>query len=262
MLEMLNGASKDDLLTWWNLDDESNPTYRDYMYTGGFYHKNLRGNVVGHLKNNGTRIVRINGKNYHYEKVLNWIKYGYLVDNTEIICFKLGLEAEVFSHARKVYNGIIQRVSKTTRYENVRLDSSVNTLDKWLSWCVNQQGFMCVDLSGNLFQADKDILGDYNDRKYSSDNVVFVPAEVNQLAIRSKSPFGKGVQYQKDKKKPYRAYMSVHNTPTGLGYYHTPEEANAVYRSARFDYIDDIESKYGGMVDDRVWSALMRDEYL
>lgn len=257
-LETLNGASREDLLSWWNLEDEGNPTYNDYIYTGGFQQRNLIGKPVGHLKKNGT----INNKTYHYEKVLNWIKYGELVDNQEVIRVKLGIETELFNHARNIYNSITQRVSKIERYENVRLDESVNTLDKWLSWCVNQRGFMCVDLSGNLFQADKDVLGDYNDRKYSADNVVFVPIEVNQLAIRTKSPFGKGVQYQEHRKKPYRAYMNIYNKPTGLGYYHTPEEANAAYRSARFDYIDEIEYKYAGMVDDRVWSALMREEFL
>ena len=36
----------------------------------------LYGKEVGFVADNGTRIVNVKGKTYHYEKVLNWIKYG------------------------------------------------------------------------------------------------------------------------------------------------------------------------------------------
>ena len=69
----------------------------------------------------------------------------------------------------------------------------------------------------------------------------------------------KGVQFQKCKKKPYRAYINIDGKPIGLGYYYTEEEANERYKIARLNRIDDLYIKYKDKVDTRVWNALRSD---
>lgn len=51
------------------------------------------------------------------------------------------------------------------------------TYDNWVSWAENQAGFMHEDVNGNLYQLDKDILGD--SKLYHEDVCVFVPPYLN-----------------------------------------------------------------------------------
>lgn len=51
------------------------------------------------------------------------------------------------------------------------------TYDSWVSWAENQAGFMHEDVNGNLYQLDKDILGD--SKLYHEDVCVFVPPYLN-----------------------------------------------------------------------------------
>ena len=69
----------------------------------------------------------------------------------------------------------------------------------------------------------------------------------------------KSVQFLKGKKKPYRAYINIVGKSIGLGYYYTEEEANAQYKIARHNRIDDLYLKYKDKVDTRVWDAIRSD---
>ena len=66
------------------------------------------------------------------------------------------------------------------------------------------------------------------------------------------SDLKKGAQFQKGRKKPYRAYININGKPIGLGYYYTEEEANVQYKIARLNRIDDLYLKYKDKVDPRV----------
>lgn len=256
-MNSLNGVTKEFLLSVWNLDDENNPIWCNKEYLYKIRQMKLYGKPVGHVNGCGTRIVIVGGVNYKYENVLNWIKYDILGDNREVLYQQSTLTKKEFKIAEHLYNCMVNRVGKVVRYENVTLDESFSTFEKWFNWATKQKGFMCVDLNGNLFQQDKDILSVGLEKTYGVENCVFVPKEINQLATTNRTGLGKGVQVFPEKKKPYRAYISKFGSANGLGYYQTRQEAIEVYREARFDYIDELEEIYGDVVDERVWTKLM-----
>ena len=80
-LETLNGVTREELLSRWDLTDENKPIWKDFEYLCRINALRLYGKEVGFVADNGTRIVNVKGKTYHYEKVLNWIKYGFLGDD-------------------------------------------------------------------------------------------------------------------------------------------------------------------------------------
>ena len=75
-LETLNGVTREELLSRWDLTDENKPIWKDFEYLYRVSAIRLHGKEVGFVSDNGTRIVNVKGKTYHYEKVLTWIKYG------------------------------------------------------------------------------------------------------------------------------------------------------------------------------------------
>ena len=77
------------------------------------------------------------------------------------------------------------------------------------------------------------------------DTCLFIPQELNLMCKPTRnSSLKKGVQFLKGRKKPYRAYINIDGKSTGLGYYHTEEEANERYKIARLSRVDDLYLKY------------------
>ena len=254
-LETLNGVTREELLSRWDLTDENKPIWKDFEYLCRINALRLYGKEVGFVADNGTRIVNVKGKTYHYEKVLNWIKYGFLGDDGEYIQHKYNLTDTEFYKLSARYGGITQRTKNNHRnklYQFVRLHESFSTLDKFVAWCIKQVGYEYYINDIDNWHLDKDILGDENDRMYSANNCVLVPNELNVMAqTKKRNRYGKGVQYQPKKKNPYRAYININGKSVGLGYYKTAEEANAMYVKARQAQVNVLKEKYKGMVDER-----------
>ena len=261
-LETLNGVTIEELLSRWDLTDENKPIWKDFEYLCRINALRLYGKEVGFVADNGTRIVNVKGKTYHYEKVLNWIKYGFLGDDGEYIQHKYNLTDTEFYKLSARYGGIAQRTKNNYRnnlYQFVRLHESFSTLDKFVAWCIKQVGYEHYINDTDNWHLDKDILGDENDKMYSANSCVLVPHEINLMAqTRKRNKHGKGVQYQPNKKNPYRAYINIDGKPIGLGYHSTAEDANAEYVKARQAQVNVLKERYKGMVDDRVWNGLMR----
>ena len=264
-LETLNGVTREELLSRWDLTDETKPTWKDFEYLCRINALRLYGKEVGFVTDNGTRIVNVKGKTYNYEKVLNWIKYGFLGGDGEYIQHKYNLTDTEFYKLSARYGGITQRTKnnhKNNLYQFVRLHESFSTLDKFVAWCIKQVGYEYYINDTDNWHLDKDILGDENDKMYSANNCVLVPSELNVMAqMKKRNKHGKGVQYQPNKKNPYRAYINIDGKPIGLGYHSTAEDANAEYIKARQAQVNCMKEKYKGMVDDRVWNGLMRDVF-
>lgn len=264
-LETLNGVTREELLSRWDLTDENKPIWKDFEYLYRISASRLYGKEVGFVADNGTRIVNVKGKTYHYEKVLNWIKYGFLGDDREYIQHKYNITDTEFYKLSVRYNGINQRTKTDHRnklYQFVNKHESFSTLDKFVAWCIKQVGYEYYINDTDNWHLDKDILGDENDKMYSANSCVLVPHEINAMAqTKKRNKYGKGVQYQPIKKNPYRAYINIDGKPVGLGYYSTAEEANAEYVKARQAQVNVLKERYEGMVDDRVWDGLMRDVF-
>ena len=261
-LETLNGVTREELLSRWDLTDENKPIWKDFDYLCRINAIRLYGKEVGFVADNGTRIVNVKGKTYHYEKVLNWIKYGFLGDDVEYIQYKHNLTGVEFYKLLARYSDINYRINNSKMYQFVRLHESFSTLDKFVAWCIKQVGYEYYINDTDNWHLDKDILGDENDRMYSANSCVLVPNELNLMAqTKKRNKYGKGVQYLPNRKKPYRAYININGKSVGLGYYKTAEEANAEYVKARQAQVNVLKEKYKGMVDDRVWDGLMRDVF-
>ena len=264
-LETLNGVTREELLSRWDLTDENKPIWKDFEYLYRISAVRLYGKEVGFVADNGTRIVSVKGKTYHYEKVLNWIEYGFLGDDREYIQHKYNLTDIEFYKLSVRYNGINQRTKTDHRnklYQFVNKHESFSTLDKFVAWCIKQVGYDYYINDTDNWHLDKDILGNENDKMYSANSCVLVPHEINLMAQTNKrSKYGKGVQYFENRTKPYRAYIRIDGVSHHLGYYKTAEEANAVYIKARQSQVNVLKEKYDGMVDDRVWEGLMREVF-
>lgn len=119
------------------------------------------------------------------------------------------------------------------------------------AWCHTQIGF------GNDWALDKDILIPGN-KVYGPDTCCFVPKSINSLLTYKKSNNGRlpiGVTYHKTGR--YNARVSVEDVRKCLGYFETPEEAVVAYQSAKLNEIKRQAEKYKGLVDDRIYQALL-----
>lgn len=115
------------------------------------------------------------------------------------------------------------------------------------------------------YDIDKDILVKGN-KVYSPETCCFVPSEINVLftkgnASRNGLPVGVSIKSAR-KTKPYVAQLTFFGVHSFLGYYDTPEEAFAVYKSAKESHIKKVAQEYwdAGAIAENVYKAMMRYE--
>ena len=65
-------------------------------------------------------------------------------------------------------------------YIDAHINDDFNTFDKWCEWAETKIGYMCLDDSGNLYQQDKDLLGD-SSGLYGKLTCCFVEPKLNSL---------------------------------------------------------------------------------
>lgn len=158
---------------------------------------------------------------------------------------------------RKEYTqwlGVKSRVGRSTGYLDVTMSDVFSNYDSYLDWAVNQKGWLCNDTKGNIFQIDKDILGDGS--KYSEDFCVFVPACINSMFKRQhNTSLPRGVSKDAYKNK-YRSHAHFGGKHMSFGYYDTVEEAEQVYIKNRNIYCLELLNIYKDNLDDRVLDIL------
>lgn len=112
------------------------------------------------------------------------------------------------------------------------------------------------------YHLDKDVLVKGN-RVYSPETCCFLPIELNSLFTSRKYERGEYPIGVTKKNNKFQVRLSTHTNPYGyLGVYDTPEEAFAVYKSAKEQYIKELAKKYfrEGKITERVYDALMKYE--
>lgn len=125
---------------------------------------------------------------------------------------------------------------------------------KWLNdnyYTVNEEA-MCLD---------KDILIKGN-KIYSPDTCIFVPENINLLFINNKVKRGEcpiGVSYVRRNKK-YQAKCCIGKHEKFLGYYSTPEEAFAAYKTFKEKYIKEIANQYKDLIPEKLYDAMYEYE--
>jgi len=138
-------------------------------------------------------------------------------------------------------------------YEGVTCSKEWLSMTKFIEDVSQMRGY---GLSG--WALDKDIL-QKGSKLYSKDACCFVPAEVNQLLVKSdkaRGEFPVGVYFDKASGK-FRAKLKINGKTKHLGYFTTPEEAFQVYKLAKEAYIKVVAHKWKHLLDERVFQALM-----
>ena len=225
------------------------------------WNKRYAGKKAGYMYGISYR-VSINNKGYKVSDILDMFETGVFVvktrENYKFESLKYSRNADVTGHQQ--WLGIVGRVKRDKLYTNVSISEDFLDFDNYLEWAKEQIGFNTYDDAGLLYHIDKDLLSESDNLIYSKDTCLFIPLELNLMCKPTRnSSLKKGVQFQKHKKKPYRAYINIDGKPTGLGYYYTEEEANTQYKIARHNRIDVLYLKYKDKVDPRVWNALRSD---
>jgi len=106
---------------------------------------------------------------------------------------------------------------------------------------------------------DKDILQKGN-KLYSKDTCCFVPAEVNQLLVKSdriRGEYPVGVCFHKASGK-FRAQLKINGRLKHIGLFANPEEAFFAYKAAKEARIKTLAEKWKHLLDERVFQALLK----
>jgi len=165
----------------------------------------------------------------------------------------------------KVWASMLMRCyskSQTMRkpcYENCTVSDNFKSYVFFYEWCQEQTGFKKKDESGRIWQLDKDLLIKGN-KHYSEDACVFIPKEINTVLLareRDRSATGIGNYYDDS---AYVVQCSVKGRQKVLGRFKTQQEALNLYKTFKEGYVKTIAEKWKGVVDDRVYQALINYE--
>ena len=126
--------------------------------------------------------------------------------------------------------------------------------DEWLDFQNFAEWFTNNYIEG--YQLDKDILVKGN-KIYSPETCCFVPQEINLLMVKRQRDRGKyPIGVSRDKKK-MSAHIVIKAKQHYMGNYDTPEEAFAVYKKAKEDYIKIMAEEYKDKITTNVYNALL-----
>ena len=139
-------------------------------------------------------------------------------------------------------------------YEGVLVEGDFNNYDLFYDWLITQKGYGEIDDKGNLFQLDKDLLG--NGLTYSKTCCILLPREINNATIRphKKKELPTGVYKSKG---GFICRMSKYNVEEVLGFYTTVEEASQAYKQTKKSYLCELAEKWKDKIDNRAYTALI-----
>jgi len=161
-----------------------------------------------------------------------------------------------------LWRGVLQRCFDEKLKQRQPTYNDVTCSKEWLSMTTfiedvsQMRGY---GLKG--WELDKDILQKGN-KLYSKSTCCFVPAEVNQLLVKSdriRGEYPVGVDFHKVSGK-FRASLAINGKQKHLGYFTTPEEAFFAYKAAKEAQIKVVAQKWQHLLDERVFQALLTYE--
>jgi len=141
---------------------------------------------------------------------------------------------------------------KYPTYQGVTCSKDWLSMTKFIEDVSKMKGYGLIG-----WQLDKDILQKGN-KLYSKDTCCFVPAEVNNLLIKSDRIRGEwpvGVNFHKATGR-FRAYLAINGKVKHLGLFTTPEEAFQAYKTAKEVQIKAVAQHWQHLLDERVFQAL------
>lgn len=127
--------------------------------------------------------------------------------------------------------------------------------DDWLLFSNFKKWMSSQDWKGKAL--DKDLLVQDN-KVYSPETCVFIPASINNLLLRKKGPKRKcltGVSYHLNSKR-FTAKCSIYSKQLHIGYFKTEIEAHEAYKEVKYAHIRHVAED----LREPVKSALLRWE--
>ena len=156
-----------------------------------------------------------------------------------------------FNMLNRCYNEILHLKQPT--YAGCKTSENFNHYTYFYEWCHKQIGF-----NNEGWHLDKDLLIKGN-KIYSENTCVFLPLEINSLLsgndkVRGNFPIG--VSWHKASNK-YSASVNEFNKQKHLGLFDNEIDAFRKYKQAKEYQIKNMAEIYKGLVDPRVYEALM-----
>lgn len=135
---------------------------------------------------------------------------------------------------------INKRTTKGGRYQKAKpsyvgSQNDFENFQDFVDWSIEEVGYNSVDLGGNFWSLDKDILVPGN-KIYSRETCLFVPNRVNGFLILQNSVRGQlpiGVSEQKDSSKFRAECRNPYIGKSYLGMFETPQEAHRAWQSTK-----------------------------
>ena len=170
---------------------------------------------------------------------------------------------------RKLWHKMFERsynkksLENNPTYTGCSVSLNFSDYQYFKDWCVNQTGFNSVDLRGNVFHLDKDILVKGN-KVYSEATCCFVPKEINGFytkANKIRGLFAIGVYFDKRSQK-FIAGLSIEGKYKILGQYDNEWSAFIAYKQAKENRAKELAEKWRGQIDNRVYEKLINYKVL
>lgn len=156
------------------------------------------------------------------------------------------------SMIKRCYSKTYQNNKPT--YIGCEVSEEFKDFQKFSDWAVEQIGF---GIDG--WHLDKDIIKAGN-KTYCREYCCFVPREINSLMnshSNSRGQYPMGVTHNK-RYNSYRSEFSENGKTKQLGSFKTPEEAFAVYKENKEDYILKVASMWRCLIPAKVYFALLK----
>lgn len=195
--------------------------------------------------------------------------------NSKKLVYGIGVKSNLYRtvengkncHAYSLWSDMLLRCTqkywdKKPTYTGVSCSENFKDHTFFYEWCHKQVGFGNKDKDGRSWHLDKDILFKDN-RHYSEDTCVFVPAKINLLLNKNRASRGEyplGVCLYKTNGKFTSQCACGEGKQKYLGSFNTPQEAFQAYKTFKEALIKEVANEYKDQLDYRVYEALMNYE--
>lgn len=136
----------------------------------------------------GKTMVRVYDGDVDYRPTKDFINYSYYIDENGKRWKTRAYSQWTTLTNRCLEGGAYQRNQPT--YLGCKLAEEFKSFDDFVDWAETQAGFMWVNSKNQLWQLDKDLLG--NGLLYSKDTVCFLPIRLNSMltSVQTQKNFG------------------------------------------------------------------------
>ena len=158
--------------------------------------------------------------------------------------------------AYDAWRGMVKRAfSKKFQMKN-KTYCGVSVCDEWRSFMAFREWWLDNHVDG--WWIDKDLITD--NREYSPENCIYVPAWLNNFTIGRNSARGKypiGATYDRSN-GVFRALCSnpVTGKPSTIGIFKTPEAAHLAWRSRKLEYAAQMKNEMDA-IDARIYPRVV-----